>query len=345
MIPRSVRPTASNRREGCLNHLLLVDNHWVNPFDSSPRILHQYLVLVEEMHFGRAADRLQISQPSLSQAISRLERLVGFTLLNRTSRTVQLTPAGASFALDVQRIREAQNAAIMRGQRIAGGEEGELQLGTTGSLAYAFISGFIRRCHEELPNLRLRLHDCPSMELAERVRDGRVDIALAAGPLPDSTHLSVQFLAYERIVAVLPADHRLADKPDIELAELAGEDFALYSDAGHRGLLALVLSACQSVGFIPHEVATADTIAGLVGHVASGKCVSFAPDRMRLFTPLGVVFKPIAPKLSAGDEPDPAEILKTQIVSVVLAGHNDPLIDKVLRLLHDPGALDVVPLR
>jgi len=315
----------------------------VNPFDSSPRILQQFLVLVEEMHFGRAADRLQISQPSLSQAISRLERFVGFTLLNRTSRAVQLTPAGASFALDVQRIREAQNAAIMRGQRIAGGEEGELQLGTTGSFAYSFIAGLIRRCRDDLPNLRLRLHDCPSMELVERVRDGRVDIALAAGPLPDSTQLSVQFLTHERIVAVLPAHHHLADRPHIDLAELADENFALYSEAGHRGLLALVLSACQSAGFIPREVATADTVAGLIGHVASGNCVSFAPDRMRLFTPLGVVFKPIAPRVSAGDEPDPAEILKIQIVSVVLAGHHEPLINKVLGLLHDPRVLDVIP--
>lgn len=315
----------------------------MSPLDLSPRILQQFLVLVEEKHFGRAADRLGISQPSLSQAINRLERAVGFTLLNRTSRAVELTPAGAAFAHDVQLLKDAQASAIMRGQRIASGDEGELQLGTTGSFTYAAIPRLIRECREEMPNLRLQLHDCPSMELIDRVRDGRVDIALAVGPLPDTSGLSVTFVAYERIVVALPSEHPLAGQSSIQLAALAGDGFALYSCSGHRGLLPIVTSACQAAGFTPHEVATADTAAGLLGHVASGGCVSFALDRMRPFSPPGVVFMPVAPRPAGTDGPDPAEILKLQIVSVVREDHHEPLIDNVLRLLQDPTILDVLP--
>jgi len=302
--------------------------------------VHQFLVLVDDKHFGRAAERLGISQPSLSQAINRLERSVGFMLLKRTSRSVELTPAGAAFAHDMRIVTEAQNQAITRGKRIAAGDEGELQLGTTGSFAYTFIPGLIRRCRQDAPNLRLHLHDYPSLELIERVRDGRVDIALAAGPLPDTTGLSVRFITYERVVVALPARHRLADHPAIDLADLAGADFALYSDAGHSELMPIVTSACQAAGFTPRQVASADTIAGLIGHVASGLCVSFAPSRMRLFTPPGVVFKPIAPRPTDEDVPDPADILKVQILSVVRTDHAEPLVDAVLNLLQDPTVLD-----
>lgn len=313
----------------------------MNPLDLSPRLLQQYLVLVEERHFGRAAERLQISQPSLSQAINRLERCAGFTLLNRTSRAVELTPAGAAFAQDVLRLTEAQNAAILRGQRIAAGDEGEIQLGATGSFTYSCMPRLIRKCREELPNVRLQLHDCPSMELIDRVRDGRIDIALATGPLPDTTGLSVSFLAYERLVVALPVDHRLAGQPCVDLADLAGDGFALYSNTGHRGLRPIVTCACQAAGFTPREVASADTAAGLLGHVASGGCVSFALDRMRPFSPPGVVFRPVVPRRTGGAGPDPADILKLQIVAVVRDDHDEPLIGKVLQLLQDPAILDV----
>lgn len=314
----------------------------MNPLDLSPRILQQFLVLVEEKHFGRAADRLGISQPSLSQAINRLERSVGFTLINRTSRSMELTPAGAAFAHDVELLRDAQSSAIMRGKRIAAGDEGQLRLGTTGSFAYGFMPGLIRRCHRELPNVRLQLHDCTTMELIDRVRDGRVDIALAAGPLPDTTGLSVSFMTHERIVVALPTDHRLAGESSIDLADLAGEGFALYSETGHSGLRTIVASACQAAGFTPREVASADTVAGLMGHVSAGVCVSFAPDRMRLFSPPGVVFTPVAPRPAGVDRPDPADILRVQVLSIVRDAHHEPLIANVLRLLQDPTILDAI---
>lgn len=315
----------------------------MNPLDLSPRILQQFLVLVDEKHFGRAADRLGISQPSLSQAINRLERSVGFTVLNRTSRTVELSPAGAAFAHDVRLLRDAQNSAILRGQRIAAGDEGELRLGTTGSFTYAAIPRLIRKCREAMPNLRIQLHDCPSMDLIDRVRDGRIDIALANGPLPDTSGLAVTFLAYERIVVALPSDHRLAGQAHIDLADLAGDGFALYSCTGHQGLLPIVTSACQAAGFTPRETATADTAAGLLGHVASGGCVSFALDRMRPFSPPGVVFAPVAPRPAGDHGPDPADLLKLQMVWVVRDDHHEPLIDNVLRLLRDPKVLDITP--
>ena len=317
----------------------------MHPLDLSPRIIQQFLVLVQEKHFGRAADRLGISQPSLSQAINRLERSVGFILLKRTSRSVELTPAGAAFAHDMQILADAQNQAVTRGRRIAAGDEGELQLGTTGSFAYAFIPGLIRRCHQESPNLHIHLHDCPSLELIDRVRDGRVDIALAAGPLPDTTGLTVRFVTYESIILVLPADHRLADRLSIDLADLADDDFALYSETGHSGLMPIVTSACQAAGFTPRQVASADTVAGLIGHVASGLCVSFAPSRMRQFNPPGVVFKPVTPWPASPDKPNPPEILKIQILSVVREDHHEPLIDNVLRLLQDPTIVDIIPDR
>lgn len=320
------------------------DNRDVKSIDVTPRLLQQYLVLAEERHFGRAADRLQISQPSLSQAINRLEQALGVALLNRTSRKFALTPAGAAFAKDAQGVVEAQHAAIMRAHRIALGDEGELNLGTTGSFAYSLIPGLIRLCRDEIPKLRIRIQDCPSMELVERVRSGRVDVALLIGPLPDSTDLTVSFVADERIVVALPANHRLADRASIQLSDLADEDFAVLSKAGHGGILPLAAAACQAAGFVPREVASADTAAGLIGHVASTRCVSLAPERMRLFAPQGVVFRPVESQKS-GDTADPAEILKVQILSVVRADRDDASVSKILRLLRNPAIFETIPLQ
>lgn len=307
--------------------------------DLSPRLLQQYLVLAEEKHFGRAADRLHISQPSLSQAISRLEQCLDVALLSRTSRTVELTPAGAAFAKDAQSVIEAQRAAITRAQRIARGEEGELQLGTTGSIAYSLIPGLIRLSRRELPKLRIRLQGCPSMELVDRVRAGRVDVALLVGPLPDAMDLTVSVVADERIVIALPANHRLADRAGIRLSDLADDDFAMLSKPGHDGLVPLAEAVCQAAGFIPREAASADTIAGLIGHVASGTCVSFALERMCLLAPPGVVFKPVEMGETPEVATDPAEILKVQILAAVRTDH-DPSITKFLRLLSNPTILE-----
>ncbi|WP_423488726.1 LysR family transcriptional regulator [Mycobacteroides sp. PCS013] len=305
--------------------------------DLSPRVLQQFCVLAQEKHFGRAADRLYISQPSLSQAISRLEQSLGVTLLVRTSRAVELTPAGQAFAAEVEGILQAQQAAVMRARRIARGEESRLRLGATDSLAYTFVPALLRRCQQDLPHLQIVLQDYRYDELIERTKSGHVDVAIMYGPLGDLTGLSASLVTTEPIMVALSADHRLAQEPHVAVGDLADEGFALPWTA-HTSLVSELVSMCEAAGFTPRQTASANTTIGLIAHVASGSCVAFVPSRMRfIIAPPEVVLKPLVANRIPSEALEPPRSIQTQILALTRAGSHDPAIDTILKLLQDPA--------
>ncbi|MUM16072.1 LysR family transcriptional regulator [Mycobacterium sp. CBMA271] len=307
----------------------------MKPVELSPRLLQQFCVLAEEKHFGRAADRLLISQPSLSQAIGRLEQCLGIMLLSRTSRTVELTAAGKAFAIDIEGVLEAQHAAVARARRVANGEEGELRLGTTGFIAYTLAPALLRRCHEDLPHLQMQLQDCRSDEMIERVKSGHVDVAVLYGPLDDSAGLSVSVVTTEPMMVALPSGHRLAHAPAIALGDLETDRFALPWQE-QANLAREYVSICQAAGFIPRQTASASTVTGLLAHVASGSCVSLVPYRMRYFTPPGVVLAPVVANTTCSGAAGPLHSIQVKMLAVTRADHRDLTIGMVLRFLQDP---------
>ncbi|MFI6051553.1 LysR family transcriptional regulator [Streptomyces violascens] len=288
------------------------------------RILQQFVVLAEEQHFGRAAERLTMRQPPLSQAIQRLERGLKVALFERNPRGARLTPAGRAFAEDARRLLEAQAAAVDRARRVASGHEGELRLGFVSSLGYDFLPRLLRRTHAELPGLRLHLSQRPSAELVDMLHAGTLDLALVRLPALGTERLTVLHIAVERLVVALPEHHALTAKPSLDLHELAGQGFALPKSNALPGLAQQVTLACAQAGFLPRSLGEADDLPGLLSHVSAGLCLALAPEQVLSLGLPGVTYRPLR-----GDSPH----LETTVAAVHRPDGPDAAVQQVLSLL------------
>ncbi|MFJ8435897.1 LysR substrate-binding domain-containing protein [Kitasatospora sp. NPDC094019] len=290
--------------------------------DMSRRLLEQFLAVAEERHFGRAAERLLMRQPPLSQAIQRLERHVGVPLFERGPGGVRLTPAGEVFATDAARLLGAETAALDRARRVGHGFAGDLRLGYVSLLSLRYLPKLLRAAADELPDLRVLLHQDSSAAVAEMVRVGALDLGFIRDPAPVSTELTTAVFARERLMAALPTGHPLAGADTLDLAELSAEPFVLPTATALPTLLSELHLACREAGFTPLVRASADDLTGLLGYVASGLCVSLLTEAL-LDLPLpGITCVPLR-----GDS--------LHLESIVTAVHHprpDPAVRRVLDL-------------
>ncbi|MET8814981.1 LysR substrate-binding domain-containing protein [Streptomyces sp. NPDC004549] len=294
--------------------------HMVEDINLTKRLLEQFLVVADEKHFGRAAERLGISQPPLSQSIQRLERGLGVQLFERGPGGVSLTLAGEAFRVDAPRLLAAQAAAIERVRRVASGLDGDIRIGYVTILSHQYLPKLLKVAAEELPGLRIHLHQDSAAALAELVRSGELDLVFLRDPSNLSTDLVSETFATERIAAAVSVDHPLAAAEEIGLKDLRNEEFALPDPRSLPALAQQVHLACHEAGFMPRTRAVSDDLSGLISYVASGLCVSLLPELLRDFAVSGVSFVPLR-----GD----SGYLETKIVAV-----RHPQADAaVLRLL------------
>lgn len=289
----------------------------------SQRALEQFVAVADEEHIGRAATRLMMTQPPLTQAIQRLERAVGVELLERSRRGVRLTAAGRSFADDARQLLVAQRTAIERARRIADGAEGDLRVGYVAGLAHETVPRLLGLVHQEMSGVRVHLTQRSSAELVIAVRAGSLDIALARSPLADHGGVDLRALPDERLGVAVPATHRLATSSSVQLIDLRDERFALLPDAWSE-LGEQVQSACRRAGFVPTVAARADGLPGLLGHVAAGGCVALVPTSVASTTAPGVSVVAVA---------DVDEDLTLRTCLVTRSGTADPMVDRVVALL------------
>ncbi|MFE9558800.1 LysR family transcriptional regulator [Streptomyces sp. NPDC006703] len=259
----------------------------------TPRLLEQFVILAEEQHFGHAARRLSMSQPPLSQAIQRLERGLGVLLLERTSRGVRLTAAGAAFAADAKRMLEAQEAAVARVRRISKGVEGTVRLGYVSSLGYWHLPRLLAMAARELPGVRLTVRQRPSAELSEQVRQGTLDLALVRLPVSDLDGLEVQEAAEEATVLAVPRDHPLTGTGAVPLVRLRDEEFVTAAQPAMPRINALIQVACREAGFELRARAQAEDLTSMLGYTAAGVCVCFVPERVAALGHPMIRFVPI----------------------------------------------------
>ncbi|MCC3767461.1 LysR substrate-binding domain-containing protein [Streptomyces sp. UNOC14_S4] len=257
------------------------------------RLLEQFLVLAEEKHFGRAAERLAMSQPPLSQAIQRLERGLEVTLLDRGPGGIRLTPAGAAFAGEARRLLDAQSAAVERVRRVARGLEGDVRVGYVSILSHHHLPRLLRTAADELPGLRVLVHQDTTATLVDMVRSGTLDLAFIRDPSPVTDELTLRAFADERVVAALPHEHPLAGADAISLGDLREDAFVLPSSTTLPGLAAQSQLACRDAGFTPHCRVEADDLSGLLGYIAAGLCVGILPEDLRHFPVPGIAFVPL----------------------------------------------------
>ena len=257
------------------------------------RHLRYFVAVAEERHFGRAAERLHIAQPPLSQQIRRFEAELGEPLFHRTTRSVELAPAGEALLERAPAILAAVDAAVEDARRAARGEYGRLAIGFTGSSTYAMLPSLAAAMREALPGVVLDLRgELLTPAQVARLLDGTLDLGLLRPPV-NERELDTEVLHSEPLLAVLPETHPLAGAEAVPLERLEGEPFVTYPSHFRSVVHDAVEDACEAHGFQPvaaHEVAETAT---LVSFVAAGLGVSLVPASVRNMTVEGAVYRPL----------------------------------------------------
>ncbi|WP_426616975.1 LysR family transcriptional regulator [Raoultella sp. R2A007] len=241
------------------------------------RHLRYFIAVAEELHFGRAAARLNISQPPLSQQIQVLEQQIGARLFARTNRSVSLTAAGRQFLVDSRYILTQVDDAAARAGRLHHGETGELHIGFTSSAPFIKpVSDTLSTFRRRYPDVHIQTRETNTREQIVPLNEGALDLGLMRNTqLPET--LVWERVLREPLLAMVPSDHPLARQEAVSLVELAREPFVFFDPHVGTGLYDDILGLMRRYGLTPtiaQEVGEAMTIIGLV---ASGLGVSILP--------------------------------------------------------------------
>ena len=267
-------------------------------FDSSLdlRLLPSFLALAEELHFSRAATRLHIAQPALSQQIVRLERQLGARLFDRPPRPVALTPAGRSLFDRVAPALALVELGIAESRAMAGERSAILSVGHLSSFAARLVPLIVATMRATDPHLILTLHEASLTEQLAALRAGRIQIGLVhTNPdLPLAiTDLRTTTIATGPRMIVMPAGHPLAANGPVALSDAASQPFVLPSGDGQAGYRAGVEGACRRYGFAPFPAAQANDTGVILDLVAAGVGVALVPWITTAVVPRDVVARPL----------------------------------------------------
>ncbi|MDO5701516.1 MAG: LysR family transcriptional regulator [Bowdeniella nasicola] len=258
------------------------------------RHINGFVAVAQELHFGRAAARLHIAQPALSQQIAALERMLGVTLFERSTRSVRLSPAGETFLPLAQRILLDVETAV-RAVKSGGDLVGRVTIGFAGVSAHVVLPRLARAVRKQHPGIHLRLvGQVYSGEAVNRVAEGTIDLGLVRLPVKRAG-LATYTLQRERLLAALPADHRLADREEIDLTELAQEPFVSFPGMGGSAMRAALDHVMQEVGTTPEIVQEAPDSLTILDLVAAGVGVTLTVSSVesRQRSSSEVVFVPL----------------------------------------------------
>jgi DNA-binding transcriptional LysR family regulator len=258
------------------------------------RHLRYFVAVAEELHFGRAAERLRIAQQPLSRQIRDLEEELQVQLFHRTKRTIRLTEAGTVFLADARKVLNQTEQAVQTVQLVSQGDTGRLVVGFTGSALNTVVPQVVRQFKQRYPRVELCLERLSTNEQVKALLLEQIQIGFLHPPIAEQS-LILQSIYREALIAVLPEIHPLAKAaPDpISIRELADESFLLFPRPSGPALYDQIISFCQQSGFSPHivqEVVSQQTILGLV---AVGIGVSLIHTSARRLKLDGVVARPL----------------------------------------------------
>jgi DNA-binding transcriptional LysR family regulator len=286
------------------------------------RHLRYFRAVAEELHFGRAAERLHIAQPPLSQQIRQLERELEVSLFTRSTRRVELTAAGEAYLKRAVAVLDAVDDAGQQARRIAQGVEGHLTIGCVGSATYSVLPRVVRALRDELPHVEISIRgEMLAPAQLDALRAGDVDIALLRPPV-DDVAIRVEVLRRDRLIAALPAEHPLAQRDLLRVSELRGEDFIAHAGRGRSVMGGLLAAICADAGFAPrirHEVSETSTLVTLV---AAGLGVAVVPAPTADLDIAGVTYRQLEPAS-----------LGVDLVAAHLVDAPSPAIERALGVL------------
>ncbi|MCR5879712.1 LysR family transcriptional regulator [Phenylobacterium sp. J367] len=257
--------------------------------------LRCFVAVAEELHFGRAAARLNMTQPPLSRQIQVLERILDVALLERNSRSVRLTAAGRSFLPEAQRILRQTDIAVAVAKRADAGKIGTLRIGFTAATAYSYLPSLVMACQEALPDIGLVLNETVTRDQIEALVSGQIDIGLLRPPVSRSELSAVRVTA-EPMVVALPEGHHLASHEAIRPKDLQGESFIMYSSHDARYFHDLVVSVLEEHGVFPRHVQHMVQIHSILALVRAGVGLAVVPASAAALRYERVVFRPLATK-------------------------------------------------
>jgi DNA-binding transcriptional LysR family regulator len=260
------------------------------------RHLRYFVTLAEELHFGRAARRLHLSQPPLSMQIKALEAEIGTQLLARTRRRVELTTAGALFLREAREILARVEQATAAARRAGRGEIGELAIGFVTIADYHVLPRVLSEFRAQHPAVRLSLREATSDAQLRDLAEQRIDIGFVLAPIQEDG-LTTRPLLREPLVAALPDTHPLArGRAALSLARLAGLPFILFPRHMAPGLYDDVVGFCRRAGFIPRVEQEAVQMQTIISLVSAGLGVALIPASMRNLARSGVVYRSLREK-------------------------------------------------
>lgn len=255
------------------------------------RHLRYFLTAAEELNVTRAAARLGIAQPPLTQQIKALEAELGVELFHRVGRRIELSSAGAVFREEARAILGRVADATAKAQRAARGEVGKLRVGFTSSASFSpFVTEVLKTFRAEWPEVEVALEEHRTVVLTEAVKADRLDAAFVRPPLAEDAALAVRWLATEPLVAAVPVAHAVASRRSVRLTELRGDPLILYPRRGGSGLSDQAVAECLRLGFAPRPGQEAPELAAAINFVAAGMGVAVVPACMRHLRPDAVRF-------------------------------------------------------
>lgn len=248
------------------------------------RHLRYFIIVAEERHITRAAERLNMQQPPLSQQIRALERELGFELFKRHPKGVDLTAGGLVFLDEARVILARVEQGSLKASRAAHGIEGTLVIGFTSSAAaHPLIPRIIRAYREQYPGVELSIKEGSAREVTEDTTEKRIDIGILRAPVSAPESLTFHRLLNEEMLLALPVGHALlkGPEPNISMIDLKDERFILVRRPGAPGMYANLIKACQNAGFEPNIAFEVERMLTNVSLVAAGEGISVVPASMR----------------------------------------------------------------
>ncbi|QNP50479.1 LysR family transcriptional regulator [Diaphorobacter aerolatus] len=255
-------------------------------------LLRYFIVLAEERHFGRAAQRLCITQPPLSTALKTLEQDLGVLLVKRDAKHVSLTPAGEAFLLEARKVVAQLQRAADVVRSVAQGTEGRLDVGITGSMVYRNVPQYCKAFEARRPHVELCMHEMSTGEQLRALASGDIDVGFLNIGFPPED-LALVTLESEVLVACLPQNHPLAENKDIDLTQIAREDFVMFARDVSPANYDNVIACMHQAGIHPRTSHAARQWLTVVALVSTGCGVALVPACMARAGINGVRFLPL----------------------------------------------------
>ncbi|XAH23265.1 LysR family transcriptional regulator [Xylophilus sp. GW821-FHT01B05] len=257
--------------------------------------LRQFLAVADALHFGQAAEQLGMAQPHLSRAIAKLEAELGVPLFLRTSRRVQLTPAGESLRDEATELLRGEQRARSLALQADRAHARRLRIAFVSAALYRLLPALVRELRSDDAGLHIELQEAPTEEQLELLARGEIDLGLGHLPVPPHARISSELLINDRFDALLPSDHPQAEQAAISFAELAAHAFVLFPQEQGPALHALIRDQCRLAGRELVVAQTASRLHSQCALIAGGLGVGLAPVQSRSLAVEGTVRLPIKP--------------------------------------------------